>query len=391
MTLPPDLCYRIFDGKDTHLGIFMNVLEERLVLLEKEALNAWHKMVDGGETNGATSHAGIFNALGLVSEDKGICGRHKKPANPEGITEAEVSLLNYFAFRNRLPLAGHLELTQRCNLRCRHCYCVDHGKGDTLSTRAWCGIIDDLASNGVMFLVLTGGELFVREDIVDILEKLHESRFVLRINTNGTFIDEEMVHTLSRFGNIFRIHVSVYGGAAATHDHVTRAPGSFAKTVRALEMLKEAGFRLRINCSVMNANINDYQEVYTAIGKPLGIPVHFDPSIFPMDDDSGRNRGEQLSSKDLARVRRYKQNIDGAADKETQGKHQLCRAASAFFSVTSKGDIYPCLKMKRIYDQPLGNVIDENFKTIWQSASVTTIRESLERTLTQCDLCDVII
>src|SRR3989337_2358598 len=77
-------------------------------------------------------------------------------------------------------LAVHLELTRRCNLRCKHCYLpISKHPGDApeLAFSSVKQIIDELHSAGCLFISLTGGEVFTRPDITSILEYLWKKGF----------------------------------------------------------------------------------------------------------------------------------------------------------------------------------------------------------------------
>nr|WP_255603117.1 radical SAM protein [Oscillochloris sp. ZM17-4] len=282
-------------------------------------------------------------------------------------------------------MSGHFELTGRCNLRCNHCYGLFATRQDTLSTAQVFRILDDLRDCGTLGLVLTGGELFFRKDILDILSYLSEQKFVVRINSNGTLIDEAVVRALHDLANIYRIHISLYSSEPAVHDQITHAPGSYHKTVRALHLLQEAGFDVRINCSVMKSNVDTFQKVRDDIGDPMGIPVHFDSEIFPKDDGGTENLVERLDAQQIQEFMRA-----NASAKTQPYKQKLCKAGFSFFSICEDGSLLPCLKMKRLYRSPLGQLTQRSFREIWQSsADVLSIRETITRELEGCDLCSL--
>ncbi|MGC9469022.1 MAG: radical SAM protein, partial [Anaerolineae bacterium] len=72
----------------------------------------------------------------------------------------------------RVPLSGSLELTFRCNLRCKHCYLDGVHDGipgqEELTTEEWYDLLDQMADMGTLWLLMTGGEPFVRPDFLDI-------------------------------------------------------------------------------------------------------------------------------------------------------------------------------------------------------------------------------
>lgn len=383
---------RIYGGS---LGVAVQIKTGAVALLRDEALEVWRGIDTPGVTPPSPRRQAIlahFQRLGLIDAPlpQGVGDGLLEEAPP--VDRVDFGVINYWAFKNRIPISGHLELTGRCNIRCRHCYCLFDRSQDALSTGQVFHILDDLRESGTLGLVLTGGEFFVRPDSLEILRKLHENRFIVRINTNGSLIDEKLVREMAELDNIYRIHVSLYGSRPEIHDRVTRAPGSFEKTVAALQMLKEAGFNLRINCCLMQSNVEDYPNVQREIADKLEIPVRFDPVIFPKDDGSTVNLADNLTDAQLAAFDRFREENRKAAGDPPDGeaKPKLCKAGFSFFSMAEDGSLYPCLKMKRYYSHPMGNLARQSFGDIWnRSKAARSIREPLQDKLRNCSICDL--
>ncbi len=386
--IPNAAVYRIYGDS---LAIIMNVKTKRTVLLKEQALHFWKDILNTNRVDSFEKNRSLYNRLvGLGVLDDLF---DRSPSIPSenapfhNAQEIDIGILNLWAFKNRIPISGHFELTGRCNLRCRHCYGLFDTKKDSLSTEQVLGILDDLRDSGTFGLVLTGGELFFRQDILDILTYLNEQKFIVRINSNGTLITESVVKAMQELTNIYRIHISLYSAEPEIHDRITKAPGSYYKTLYALRLLQEAGFDLRINCSVMKSNIDTYQKVRDEIGDKMGIPVHFDTEIFPRDDGGTENLTERLDTDQIQRFIR-----GNAAKKAAPPKQKLCKAGFSFFSICEDGSLLPCLKMKRYYRFPLGRLTLNSFSEIWQgSEAVLQIRDSIENQLKECELCTLSI
>jgi MoaA/NifB/PqqE/SkfB family radical SAM enzyme len=380
--------YRIYGDA---LAVVMHVRTRRVVLLQGHALQFWSDLVSADQAGAPDQSHPLYarlTRLGMLGDPAALPPALPDEGGPsEQVQEVDLGVLNMWAFKNHIPMSGHFELTGRCNLRCRHCYGLFHTRKDTLSTEQVFRILDDLRDCGTLGLVLTGGELFFREDILDILRYLSEQKFVVRINSNGTLIDEAMVSAMQDLANIYRIHISLYSSQPEIHDQITNSSGSYHKTLRALRLLKDAGFDVRINCSVMKSNLDTFRKVREQIGEPMGIPVHFDSEIFPKDDGGTENLAERLDPDQL------EEYLRGNALKKAQPpKQKLCKAGFSFFSICEDGSLLPCLKMKRVYRHPLGQLTASSFKEIWQhSATVLDIRESITSQLEGCSLCELAI
>ena len=96
------------------------------------------------------------------------------------------------------PMFAHLYVENRCHLKCQHCYETEdtfpHEKEHALSLSDYARIFDELAGLGVLVVTLSGGEVFLRRDFLDIVELARKKRFAVRIYTSGTLIDLSLIH-----------------------------------------------------------------------------------------------------------------------------------------------------------------------------------------------------
>ena len=83
----------------------------------------------------------------------------------------------------RTPRTVDIDLTARCNLRCRYCYFFDNPAVvyEDLPTDEWIQFFDELGECGVMDVCLAGGEPFIREDLVQLLKGIVRNRMMLLI------------------------------------------------------------------------------------------------------------------------------------------------------------------------------------------------------------------
>ncbi|MEO5347899.1 MAG: radical SAM protein [Magnetococcus sp. YQC-9] len=379
--IPRHIAWRIYED----LVVAIDLHAQLLYLLRDEALALWKTVASGYPINCDDASAVELLRRRLIRQ-KGASRCSASPGEVK-IEALDFGVINLWAFRNQIPLSGHIEFTGQCNVRCRHCYCVFPSQKDTIGTEAALHLLDELHDCGTIGLVLTGGEFLMRRDAVEILRHLQKRRFVVRLNTNGTLIDERMVNILAEMDNIFRIHVSLYGARAEVHDAITQSAGSFAKTIRAIHLLHEAGLRLRINSCVMQGNFEGYQDIKTEIGDKLGIPVRFDSVIFPKDDGRPSNMDNLLDDEQHIEFNNFRRLNAGPGEAQ---KAKLCKAAFSFFAVADDGNVYPCLKMKKHTADSMGNVLRQTFTEIWQSSPVTEeIRRPIRERIRNCAACDL--
>jgi len=125
--------------------------------------------------------------------------------------------------------------TMRCNLRCTGCYAGDYSKKDDLPYEYVDKVITEAKEMGTYFYVISGGEAFVRDDMLDIYKKHNDAAFM--IYTNGTFIDRDMAFKLQELGNVAPA-ISVEGLKKETNER--RGKEVWEKVMQAMDNCKEA-------------------------------------------------------------------------------------------------------------------------------------------------------
>ena len=196
------------------------------------------------------------NDIGSIREffkeliQNGIIIQNSKENNYSGILENEIS--DEFANSNRLYSAT-IELTYRCNEKCRHCYVYDEG-GEEMSTNQIMKILDDLCDMEVATLLFTGGEVFARKDIFEILEYAYKKHFAMDIFTNGTLLDESKIIKLKKLWPK-SIQFSIYSHILQKHDAVTQIKGSYEKTINAIKTCIAVGIPVKIKMPVFKEKV----------------------------------------------------------------------------------------------------------------------------------------
>jgi radical SAM protein with 4Fe4S-binding SPASM domain len=138
-----------------------------------------------------------------------------------------------------------LELTSQCNQNCRYCYNVWKQQpqvcGEALNTHAWCDLIAKLQDEtGCQHVTFSGGEPLLRADFRDILAFCRQRGLESILISNGQRLDAATVEFCLLHG-VQLFELTLLGADAATHDALTRAPGSWEKALAAMSCLYQAG------------------------------------------------------------------------------------------------------------------------------------------------------
>jgi radical SAM protein with 4Fe4S-binding SPASM domain len=165
------------------------------------------------------------------------------------------------------------ELTNKCNLKCIHCYneSCESNTTQELSTDEIKEIIDQADELGVWQFDLTGGEIFMRSDIIEILEYLHTKHVAVRIATNGTLVDDEIIQKLEKF-KIRAYATSIDGGSPETNDFFRGGSGAFKKAYDNLIKIKNSSVpirRVNVTATTLNEHeMDSIHKMYTSMNIP---------------------------------------------------------------------------------------------------------------------------
>jgi len=296
--------------------------------------------------------------------------------------ECSIDAFNAHAVNNNIPLSVLFELTYRCNLNCGHCYQVDRGSEELCFSEVT-GIIDQLAAENCLFLTLSGGEVFVREDFFDIARYALKKGFALKVFSNGTLIDESVAHELACLHPL-EVGVSIYGADAATHDQFTGMPGSFHRSVNALKQLKHQGVLTVVKCLLMKENIIQIGGI-KALAKEVGAILQFDPIVVPKIDGNRDPLQHELTDTDLHRFFSLEIAEPNPAKEPNPRLSQpiICRAGRDLCCISPRGDIYPCMA----FPITLGNLRKQSFAEIWRGVEAEKLRKLTPSDLHECVSC----
>lgn len=278
-----------------------------------------------------------------------------------------------------IPLEVILEVTRRCNLKCCHCYNVKDNR--ELTTVQVKDVIDQLREAGCLFLVLTGGEVFIRPDFIDIVKYSRHRGLDVKIFTNGTLVTDDIAYELGKL-KPNEVGVSVYGATALTHEKITGVKGSFDATVSGITKLKGQGVAVHIKCTLMKENIAEVENV-KSMASDLGVTYIIDPTVSPKDDGTKGVLKHRVRAEDLKRI--YTEEF---AKVEYDGDEEffICDAGQIFGSISASGDVYPCVQLPL----SVGNVFKEDFKDIWQTSPILQkMRKAKAKDFHGCNSCAI--
>jgi radical SAM protein with 4Fe4S-binding SPASM domain len=299
-------------------------------------------------------------------------------------------------------------LTERCNLRCLHCYQSGDGSSEELSRTEILAVLAEVAemlsawsdSYQLRFspsFNVTGGEPFLRRDLFEILAAMRDRGFAVYLLSNGTLIDRRRAAKLAGLG-VGGVQISLEG-SEEVHDRI-RGRGSFAASRRGVEYLLGAGLQVTLNTTLSELNVDEFPKM-AAIAAELGVKRLGFSRLVP----SGR--GAALAGRMIApdRLREIYGSVMALAPagleivtgdpvaslmRSPDGNDDLgvvatggCAAGISGLTILADGTVTPCRRLAL----PLGNVRRDSLRTIWADSEILERLRDRRQYLGKCGTC----
>lgn len=286
------------------------------------------------------------------------------------------------------PNAILWDITNKCNLRCRHC--VVNGGDSTveLDTANCLRLIDELVAFGVKQIIFSGGEPLLRKDLLKLVSRAAEKELIIQIATNASLITPNKAKKLAALG--VNAQVSLDGASSEVHDAFRQVPGAWEKTIKGIRQLTAAKIPIMIAATVNRLNLTEIPKLYE-LAAQLGAHTFRILPFVPY----GRGKKAidlEVSPQEMAEITEYLfiQRQKGGlniAQMEFEctffpppgiypqkGTHIGCDGGIAYCTINTAGDVLPCNFFSGTQTQ---NVKDQKFSYIWANSNILNYFRSL--------------
>jgi MoaA/NifB/PqqE/SkfB family radical SAM enzyme len=183
-----------------------------------------------------------------------------------------------------------IELTERCNNACLHCY-INKAANDQeaqareLTTDEWQSILRQAADLGALHLRITGGEPLLRPDFVDLYTFARRLGMKVRLFTNARCITAEIADLFVRIPPLEKIEITVYGLSSESYDAAACAPGGYSEFRCGVELLLDRGVPFIVKGALLPPNRQEKDELEAwATSLPwMEGPMQFSQNFEPLD------------------------------------------------------------------------------------------------------------
>ncbi len=315
--------------------------------------------------------------------------------------------------------SAKLKLTARCNLKCEMCRFGRGWAPPELDEATFARILDELAGFGCRKVHFSGGEVMVRSDFERLAARARSLGMKVTLTSNLTLLTKDRARALMR-ARPSSISTSLDAARPGLHDRIRGIPGSFRRTVRALERLGRERERralrtaLRVNFTMMRRNFREYPALVD-LARELGAA---DVVPMPVDDGHGastlrlsKRRIEEYAAEIAPRVLEARQRAgmstaehlvhpfgvtpaehrEAAAGRYAGGYYRkhACYAPWLHLFVAWDGKAYLCC-MTDGKIEPLGDLSVQSVEQVFTGERFRDLRARMQRErLAECHRCDL--
>ncbi len=315
----------------------------------------------------------------------------------------------------RIPLSAEIELTERCNNNCLHCYINlpandQEARSQELSFEEIRAIVDEAVEMGCFWWLISGGEPLLREDFTDIYLYMKKKGLLVSLFTNGTLITPKLVRLFKRYPPR-DLEITVYGVTKKTYERVTRTPGSFEAFRRGINLLQEGDVPFTLKAMALRSNVGELRTIKDFCKSISKDHFRFDPFLHlrlrPNDKRNRQIRNQRLSPEEIVTIElgdeeRKNGLLKKVCEEKRVGQETVhfhndnhlfyCGAGKTSFTIDPYGFFKLCSSLSHadcVYDLRKGSLAEAWEKFVPQVRAMRTEDEECRKKCLRCPLINL--
>lgn len=275
------------------------------------------------------------------------------------------------------------ELLTVCNWRCKHCYIASH-KNIGLPFESVVDILHQLRGQGVYEVTLTGGEIFCRPDIFQIIEEARKLWLKVILFTNVSLLNEEKVLLLKKLG-VAEISCTIFSLNPDIHDSISGTPGSLMAALNSLEIIRKHQIPVNVKMIVTNLNCHEISTL-AEYCKERGFLFSIDFDIFAKTNGDTSSHFLRMTPQQFESQIKVLDSYRGFTPREHRSNEHVCPGIRCAIAIAHDGSVYPCNK----FLVKLGNLTVQSLSDIWDNSNLLKEYQNMQwKDLKDCSHCDM--
>lgn len=295
---------------------------------------------------------------------------------------------------NNTNYSMHLYLTNECNLSCPHCYMSAGRKlHNELSTTEVITLLNDFKQVGGTGVILSGGEIGLRKDLIEIIDAGYSIGLKVDILSNGTLLSSNLIQHVANKLN--RAQISIDGYSEESNS-VIRGKGNFDRALSTIDNLIKYNVATEVAITPFPTDdLKTSEKKYIEFGRHLK-EKYGDKLVVKITTDLMDGRYVKLTNEEKNAytqiTERIAKSIDGT-DGEKSGFIKSARlrvvndnCSYGAINVASNGDVYPCARIGQC--SPFGNIRKQSMKELIEKSDFFQNKSNVNN-LIPCRDCEL--
>jgi len=310
----------------------------------------------------------------------------------------------YKNHNNRYMPMMNLQITGRCNYNCKHCFNAKDNSPlqSEISYEDFIKLLDDCEKCGITSFTITGGEPMIHPQYKQIIEEIYKrNMFVFDLNTNGFYINQEMLDWMKSINYKPLMKISFDG--INHHNWMRGYNKAEEKTIEAIKLCIKNNFDVKVQMNVNKENIESIVPSLIMLDKlgvketrfikttdaprwlengkeySMTLEEYYEASLKIVKEYLSSERKMALTGWLLFYINtkeKYFNFIPISCKNDYRESLPLCKGARGMIAVGSNGNVYPCMQSQGYFDKYdiyLGNVFKEGLESILQESEYLNI------------------
>lgn len=368
--------------------LFLKVFKHNLISLSDVVSFFEEKKIDLN-INGVLTELGKIHFSDLLIKSEKVY---------TSLPQHKIPLANYPSYVNNTPTRVDLLLTERCNLKCLHCFqeSAPSLDKDFPPLERLLSMFDEMEVLDIQTLKISGGELLVYPDSKKVLRALAKKRFKKSLLTNAILIDDEIIDIIK--DSNFSLGISLDGSNIKHHEYL-RGKNTFERTIRNISKLKDNNIKFSLTITLHRHNYYNLVDTVRLAHKigarkininkinPLGRGAENDLSLT-------KEMVKQIKADTLILQQEFGTVFLDFIDTKELLKNELndnliyCTAGTCICAISPQLNVYPCTYGFHHDEYNMGSLYDNSLLEIWTNEKWRLFRGGVQlQDLTKCGSC----
>lgn len=286
------------------------------------------------------------------------------------------------------------EVTHKCNYACLHC-CSRSGKNGSfeMNYENVIGVLNQLSEQGVEEIYYSGGEPFIREDMLDILTETRKQNILANVSTNGSFMTKEFAEQLKRI-DVNLIHISLDSHIEKQYN-LFRGGDYFNKTISAIKNAKGAGLYVRVGVVLWKENIDSISEMIDFFKNMDVDEVVFNwlVKVGRLKENDDKTVSLDKFDEIIGRINKLKRLNEGIIKISMHRSEKfkeidtVCQAGAQILFILPDGRVSPCSWLAKLDERLITeqSLVDTPLEKIYRSKEFALWKEILDDRGKKCN------